>query len=130
MQKIKNTYLNEVLSKLKSYSKRKTLLNVFSRFLKIFISSVLLFTFLVVLESIFNFSSDVRSILFFVFILTVLPSFAIIIIPLTIKYFRHLTNNDYYNLADEVGAQHLSVKDELINSLQLLNSDNKETSSI
>ena len=128
MQKIKNTYLNEVLSKLKSYSKRKTLLNVFSRFLKIFISSVLLFTFLVVLESIFNFSSDVRSILFFVFILTVLPSFAIIIIPLTIKYFRHLTNNDYYNLADEVGAQHLSVKDELINSLQLLNADNKETS--
>lgn len=128
MKEIKNTYLNEVLIKLESYSKRKTLLNIFKKFLKIFISSVLLFTFIVLLESMFNFSSNVRTILFFIFILTFLSSFAVIIIPLIIRYFRHLSNRVYYNLANEVGDQYSEIKDELTNSLQLLNADNKDTS--
>ena len=125
MIKSKNTYLNEVLNKLESYSKRKFLLKIIDRFLKAVVASILLFTFFVTLESLFEFNSDVRSVLFFFFLFSVLTLFSATIIPFVVKYFRTLTNSDYYTLSKEIGNHYSEIKDELINSLQLLNSDNK-----
>ena len=128
MEENNNISLKEVLTKIESYSKRKILLNIFNRFLKIFIFVILLFAFLVLLESIFNFTSNIRTFLFFTFIAIVFSFFAAAITPLVIKYFKPLTNNNNYNLSNEIGNQFQGIKDELTNSLQLLNADNKNTS--
>ena len=128
MTKSKNKYLNEVLNKLESYSKRKFLLKLIDGFLKTVAALVLLFTLFVALESLFNFNSDIRTALFFFSLFSVLTLFFATIIPNVIKYLKSLTNSDYYNLSKEIGKHYSEIKDELINSLQLLNSNNLETS--
>jgi len=127
MRKSKNTYQNEILSKLESFSKRKYLLKIIDGFLKAVITFVLLFILFVALETLFNFNSVTRTVLFFFFLLSLITLFSILILPFLIKYFKELSVSDFYSLANEIGEHFILIKDELINSLQLLNSDNKET---
>ncbi|MCH8171191.1 MAG: hypothetical protein IIB07_08715 [Bacteroidetes bacterium] len=127
MEKQENKYLKEVLSKINSYSKRKYLLKIIDGLLKTVIVSVSIFIFLVILESLFHFSSTVRTILFFFFILFTFLLFLKLILPFILKYFNIIYKTDTFALANEIGNYFIKIKDELLNSLQLLNSDNKNT---
>ncbi len=127
MEKQENKYLKEVLSKLDSYSKRKYLLKTIDGLLKTVIISVSIFIFFVILENLFHFSSAVRTGLFFLFLFSAFLLFLKLILPFILKYFNIFYKTDPFALANEIGCYFTEIKDELLNSLQLLNSDNKNT---
>lgn len=127
MERQENKYLKEVLSKIYSYSKRKYLLKIIDGLLKTVIVSVSIFIFLVILESLFHFSTMIRTGLFFFFLLFIFLLFLKLILPFILKFFNIIYKTDIFALANEIGYHFTEIKDELLNSLQLLNSDNKNT---
>ncbi|MCH7974126.1 MAG: hypothetical protein IH949_09620, partial [Bacteroidetes bacterium] len=127
MERQENKYLKEVLSKIYSYSKRKYLLKIIDGLLKTVIVSVSIFIFLVILESLFHFSTMIRTGLFFFFLLFIFLLFLKLILPFILKFFNIIYKTNIFALANEIGYHFTEIKDELLNSLQLLNSDNKNT---
>ena len=127
MKDTNSTYLDNTLKKLEAYSKRKQLINIALGFLKTVLVLILIFTLFVILEGMFNFSAGIRTGFFIFICLSSLILLSVFVLPFFIKYLRTCSTDEHYNLAMEIGNKFKDVKDELINSLQLLRSENKKT---
>jgi hypothetical protein len=77
------------------------------------------------LESVFHFSSRIRTIFFFIFILITIGSAAFLFLLPLLKYFSFLRKTDYHKTAGEVGNYYPAIKDDLLNAMQLIEGEKK-----
>ncbi len=124
--KSKSKYYLELLKKLERFIRKDNLqLLLFGAqaFLAVIIA---LFTFYTFIELIANFGSAVRTILFAIYILSAASSLFFLLIKPILKYIGSIRKETYFNAAIRVGANYPEVKDELINTMQLVSEDEKE----
>lgn len=119
-----NEKINHIKSKLKKFLVRETLVEL-SAGLCAFLSSLVLMTILLAIsENLFRFSSHSRTILFYLFIAVAIISFRYFFLLPAIKKIISYLNPDYDSLARKVGNFFPSVKDELVNALELIEEKN------
>lgn len=116
-----NDYYQNITNKLKSTNKK---INAFSSldglFDFILYASLVLFG-LVLIETVFNFSSEIRTFFFFAFVIVAAVYFIInVILPFS-KNFPPFSNFDSWKIAKLVGNNYPDVKDDLLNALQVVN---------
>ncbi|GAB4294166.1 MAG: hypothetical protein Kow0098_15580 [Ignavibacteriaceae bacterium] len=122
----KNFY-SEILDRLDRFIWKENLVKAAEGFLFTLIILSLLFFIFSLLELIFRFSVQVRTILFAVMLLAALSSAVFrIFIPL-LKSFNLLGKRDYFFTAGKIGLNFPSVKDDLLNALQLISVKEKQT---
>lgn len=124
-----NQYLTEIKNKLAtvdSLESRKTALNGFATLLNSFSISVI---FLCLIELIFGFTAIVRTIIFYLFILSlVVLLFSLVIRPL-LKSFFLFFKPDFIEASSRVGNTFSHVKDELQNVLEIYSNNSEAYSS-
>lgn len=118
-------YYIELLKKLEGFI-RKEYLNLLFFGIQAFISAVIInFTFYSFLELISNFSSTLRNILFILFILAAIGFLGFFLIVPFIKYIGSIRKETYYDAAQRVGTKFPEIRDELLNSMQLVSEIDK-----
>ena len=120
-------YYQDLLKKLEAFI-RKDYLQLILYGAQVCISVILLnFTFYAFLELMADFSSIIRTILFLLFILMAGVLFFYMLIKPFIRFISAIRKETYFNAAVKVGAQFPEVKDELINTMQLVSEDEKNS---
>ncbi|NUN08274.1 MAG: hypothetical protein HUU54_03780 [Ignavibacteriaceae bacterium] len=113
--------VKEILNRLTEFGRREVIrdLLVITQYLTIaFVSLLLLVIFS---EWLFNFSSSVRTVVFFGCIISAVAAFSFyVLIPAARKHFS-FRRTGYYEAAGKIGSIFPEIKDDLINSLQLIN---------
>ena len=118
-------HIDEIKERLNAVVKKEGTKNSLNGFLISLSIALLLFISFLLIETIWNFNSGIRSVLFFSFLFL----FASLIIYLSVypflKRIGFFDKTDNFTTASRVGFHFPDVKDELINSLQLISADNK-----
>ena len=113
-------YYKEILNKLEGVIKKEhfqfLLLGIQVFVLAVFAN----FTFYSFLELIANFNSIVRTVLFVIFILIAGGLFIYFIIYPILRYFGFLRKESYTSAANVVGKNFPNIKDDLLNSMQIV----------
>jgi len=118
-------YYSELLKKLEGFI-RKDYLQFLLFGIQAFIAAVLLnFTFYSFLELIANFNSVIRTILFILFILLTLGLLFFFLVKPILKYIGVIRKETYFQAAVKVGKNFPDVKDELLNTMQLVSENEK-----
>jgi hypothetical protein len=113
-------FYKEIINKLERLIRKEYLILFLTGLLISLIIIITAFTFFSFVELTLNFSSAIRTILFFSFlIVTIFTIVYLIIIPLA-KYFNLLGRRDYFYYAKQVGSFFPQIKDDLLNALQLV----------
>ena len=110
----------EIIKKLERKTKRGQVFMAYKGALITVLLCSSVFFVITLAESLFHFSSGVRTVLFFLFILSVVGSAAYLVAVPLLKYFRFFRRTDYFSEAAEVGSYFPSLKDELLNAMQLV----------
>ena len=118
-------YYLELLKKLEGFI-RKDYLQFLLFGIQAFIAAILLnFTFYAFLELIANFSSTLRTVLFILFILLALGLLFFYLVKPILKYVGTIRKEAYFDAAVQVGSKFPEVKDELLNTMQLVSENEK-----
>ena len=118
-------YYLELLKKLEGFI-RKDYLQFLLFGIQAFIAAVLLnFTFYSFLELIANFNSVIRTVLFILFILLALGLLFFFLVKPILKYIGAIRKETYFQAAVKVGTNFPEVKDELLNTMQLVSENEK-----
>ncbi len=122
MNYIKN-YKRELEKRLRKLYIREVILAIAETFLRSFSLAIFLFILIVLFEAAGNFNSTVRTFLWYSFIILSLVTFVLFFVKnLIIKKHIH-TGPDFEELSEIVGLKIPSVKDDLKNAYQLVNSE-------
>jgi len=119
-----NSYFIEIQKKLRTvveHEKRRDGLR--KLFISITILSVI-FLLLIIFEAIGNLSSDIRTILFYSYLIVTTFTIGLYVAFPFIKDFIYYVHPDYVETAGKVGAYYPDIKDELANAVQLINENN------
>jgi len=119
-----NSYFTEIQKKLRSVVEREKRRDGLR---KLFVSITVLcvlFLLLIIFEAIGNLSSDVRTILFYSFLIAAVLTIGLYVAFPFIKDFIYYVHPDYVETATKVGAYYPEIKDELANAVQLINENN------
>ncbi|MBS3944646.1 MAG: hypothetical protein KGZ42_04060, partial [Melioribacter sp.] len=115
-----NEYLNEIKKKLsgvESLDNRRNALSGLSILLIILSAG---FIFVSILESLFGFNSFIRTIIFYALLLsTAILLIYFVLIPYAKSFFL-FSNPDFHSASKKVGDAFSEIKDELLNSIELL----------
>ena len=117
---IESTYYKEIINRLEFIDRKEYLRLILLGFLKTGLIGISLFTLFSFAELLGNLSSLVRTILFFVFLITVLDLFLFNVIVPLFKYFKIFTERNYLETAGKVGNHFPGIKDDLKNAMQLV----------
>jgi hypothetical protein len=120
-------YYNELIKKLEGFVKKEYLQLILSGiqiFILIVLTAFILYSFL---ELISNFNSTVRTILFLTLIVFASGLFFYFLLAPMLKYFGINRKENYFDAASKVGKNFPDVKDDLINSMQLVSENKKGT---
>ena len=122
MMKEKKIY-EEIIDKLEKLYKKE-----YAFFAAIGIQTSLLITItaitsLTVLESIFHFSSVLRTVFFLLFAILFISGLILFVVIPALKYFNNFRLSNYYSAASRVGENFPEVKDDLLNAMQLVTID-------
>ncbi|KAB2843760.1 MAG: hypothetical protein F9K45_05660, partial [Melioribacteraceae bacterium] len=120
-----NKHIGEIKERLGAVVKKDEIKNSLNGFLISFSIALMLFISLLLIESIWNFSSGARTILFFSLIILSAGLLLYFSLYPFLKSFGIFEKIDNFKTAERVGFYFPDVKDELINSLQLISADNK-----
>jgi hypothetical protein len=113
-------YYKEILNKLEGVI-RKEHFQFLLLGIQVFVLAVFAnFTFYSFLELIANFNSIVRTVLFALFVLIAAGLFIYFIIYPILKYFGFLRKKSYKSTAKEVGRNFPNIRDDLLNSMQIV----------
>ncbi len=119
---------NIVLKKLSELIKKESKVELLNGFLKLLSSLLLLFGTLTFFEQFNYFSTTVKFILLIFFLVLSTSLFALWVLKPLTNIFKKNTIKEYNNTAKKIGGHFPDVKDNLLNSLQLL--EDKETISL
>lgn len=125
----KSKHIDEIKERLNTVLKKEGIKNSLNGFYISLSILLLFFVTLLLFESIGNFNSAVRSILFFSFLII---SAALLIYLSIFPFLKGLgifNKPDHFKTASRVGSYFPDLKDELINSLQLISEQNKYNNS-
>jgi len=117
---LNTSFYKEIIGKLESLIKKEYLFLLIKGLLITSLVFITAFTLLSLIELAGNFSSGLRTVLFFLFIVTVIASFSYLILFPLLKYFDVFKNRNYYSTAGKVGNHFPDLKDDLLNALQLV----------
>lgn len=115
-----SNYYKEIISKLERLNKREYSFFILLGIEICFAAGISAFTAFSFLEWIGNFSSLIRTIMFFLFLLIVIGTLTFLVIIPSLKYFHILGKPNYYETARKVGNKFSFIKDDLINAMQLV----------
>ena len=117
-------YYKEIINKLEKLTKKEYILVALlgiQTSLIVSLAAIVLFSFA---EMIGHFSSAIRTILFFIFLVILIGSFIYLFILPLFRYFNLFRKTDYHKVADRVGKNFPFIKDDLLNAMQLVSVDN------
>lgn len=117
---IESKFYKDVLNKLKKFENRGLRISALTGIQKSLLAISLLFIVIVLFEMVFRFGSTIRTILFLTFISASIVSIGYSFILPLIKQTGILWKSDYFSLAREAGNLFPSIKDELVNTMQLV----------
>ncbi|MEW6702265.1 MAG: DUF4175 family protein, partial [Bacteroidota bacterium] len=120
--------LNKIQNKLRDVVKRDKHINGLKRFFVFISAACVVFLAIVLLEAAGNFDSGFRTVLFWLMIGFVLFTFGLYVAFTFVKDFLYYKNPDYVKIAKKVGAHFPAIKDELANTVQLMNESNRNYS--
>ncbi len=118
--KIDLTYYNNILSKLDNLIKRELFVNLINGVLQLVTIVILFLLISITAEYLFNFSSSIRTILFFLFLIVFFAVMLYHIILPVIKSFMKNTESRYHYASKKIAIHFPQVKDELLNVMQLV----------
>ena len=119
-----STYYKEIISKLEKLVKREYFLFAAIGIQAAAIVGILVFLSFSFLESLFHFESLARTILFSVFLIFTFGIFVFLFISPLLKYFNIFRKTNYYKVAKKAGSNFHFIKDDLLNAMQLVSSEN------
>jgi len=121
MSEHQSKYYSEIINKLeKLVRKNFTLVTVKGLLISLTIAITSLFVF-ILSESLFSFSASVRTILFYTWIGIIIASIIYLVIIPLLRLFNIIPSRDYFETAKLAGYHFPFIKDELLNSIQLVN---------
>jgi len=121
--------MKKILTFINQYKRKQANLNLLTHamFVIIFIASyIIIFS---IIENIFYLSKEKRTFYFMLFSISSFIAIFYIILRWLISYFSLLNNNNNISIAQQIGSQFETIKDKLINIIQLnrINPDSKLT---
>jgi hypothetical protein len=117
---MKSEFYQKIINKLESFLRKEFINNALNGLIDVLNLSFLLLFGIVVFEFLFNFSAVIRTVFFTVWIIiTGLLVVVNVLFPLS-KAFNLIPSRDYFETAKRTGNFFPEIKDELINSLQLV----------
>lgn len=129
--KSESKYYQEILNRLEITDRKEYLRLFLQGLINTGLISVSVFVLLSLVEMIFNFSSLIRTVLFFCFLMVIFSAFLYWVLIPASKYFRLFTKRNYFETAAKVGNYFPEIKDDLKNVMQLVAvSDTKLYSSV
>ena len=115
----------DLISKiLKKYSQKKTINKLVIQLGYLLFSSIFLLAIVIFFEKIFFIKQLLRLKIVYLFIPILSFLFLYILLKFLIKYFSLLHSNSQYQIAKEIGKEFNSIKDQLLNILQIQNQKN------
>ncbi len=121
-----STYYNEIINRLERLVKREYALYILFGIQFSLIGALISFASFALFEMVGNFDVLIRTIMFWgFFILLTISLTGLFIIP-TLKYLNLLGKRNYHQTAIKLGEHFPSVKDELINAMQLIEEKQNE----
>lgn len=119
MSGTEKNYFDELIARLRSFSKKEKLSVAAFGFQRIWTISILAIFGAILFESIFHFTSSVRTILILLIVLLIAVSVFHLLVKNIVKIGR-VDERNYSSAASRIGELFPQVKDELFNSLQLI----------
>ena len=120
-------FYQEIIGKLELLIRKEYSAHFFIGLLTTLIIVIAVFTLFSLIELAANFKSIVRTILYFVLILTALGSVSYLVLVPLLKYFNVFRKRDYFYSANKVGKYFPEIKDDLLNAMQLVSSDSNHS---
>lgn len=117
---IDSKFHNDVLNKLKKFEHRSLHISALTGLQKSLLFTILSFLILIVIESVFRFDTIIRTILFVSWIMASFINFFYLVLFHLLKKIHFINKPNYLSLARVAGNYFPSIKDELINTLQLI----------
>jgi hypothetical protein len=117
-------YYKEIIGKLNNLTRKEYAYYALTGIQFAVIACVSSFFIFSVMELIFHFSVPVRTVLFFLFLLVSAGTFFYYFLRPAAGYFNLFTKTDHYNTARKVGNNFPSIKDDLLNAMQLVSVNN------
>ncbi|HKJ81336.1 MAG TPA: DUF4175 family protein [Ignavibacteriaceae bacterium] len=87
---------------------------------------IILYSTFSILEALFHFDSDVRTVLFFLSLIFTLGAVSILFVIPLLKYFNIFRKTDYYTVSEKAGRNFPLIKDDLLNAMQLVSTDREK----
>jgi hypothetical protein len=122
---MEKSFYKEIIEKLEKLIRKESLSLVLSGLLISFIILVSLFTLLSLFELVSYFSMSVRVVFFFALLLLTFGSIGYFVIKPLLNYFNVFQKRNYFSSAQKVGRYFPQIKDDLINALQLVKTENQ-----
>ena len=116
-------YYDEIISKLEKLCRKKYLGGILSGVVAIVLITIIAFTLFTLFELIAHLNSTPRTVLFFVGLLIAAAVFIYLLFLPLLRYFKLLRNESYFQVAKNVGDHFPDVKDDLLNSMQLVSTE-------
>ncbi len=119
-------YYKEIIDKLEQLIKREYAYFASIGIQKALIIGISVFTLFSLVEMIAHFSSIVRTILFIIILASSIGFITAFFILPILKHFKIFRKTDYFKTAEKIGNHFPEIKDELLNSMQLVSKEKDE----
>ncbi|MGB5895622.1 MAG: hypothetical protein WBG58_15705, partial [Ignavibacteriaceae bacterium] len=118
-----STYYNEVINKLESYCQKKYLLHIMIGLQLALLIAISVFTVFALLELISHLNSSLRTFVFYLTVVVIGGSIIYLLLIPVLRYFKFFRNESYFNVAGKIGEHFPEIKDDLLNTMQLVSSN-------
>ena len=119
-------YYDEIIGKLEKLCRKKYLGGILSGVVAVLLVFIIVFTLFTLFELVSHLNSAPRTVLFFMGLLIVAAVCIYLLFLPLLRYFNLLRSESYFQVAKNVGDHFPDVKDDLLNSIQLVNSESDE----
>ena len=113
-------YYQEIINKLEKLSRKTYLIQFLLGFQVVMFIVLMLLIFFSLFELITNLNSSLRTFLFYLAIVVMSGSAAYLLLIPFLRYFKLFRNESYQQVAKNVGKHFPNVKDDLLNSMQIV----------
>ncbi len=117
--KFDSTHYNAIEKKLEQFAQKNLFITALTKLQTVAAGIILLLFLLITAELLFHFSSTVRTILFLSFLTASIAALFVFVLSPALKEYFSYRKNEHDKASETVGRFFPSIKDELLNSLQL-----------
>ena len=116
-------YYREVIIKLERYCQKKYLLQVMIGLLIVLLIAIVVFTVFALLELIAHSNSSLRTFIFYLTVAVIGGTIVYLLLIPVLRYFKFFRNESYFKVAGKIGEHFPEIKDDLLNTIQLVSSN-------